>query len=284
MLLKQSFNLDLLKKLERKAINLTEIALERKILCGNGRCDYQKFLIICRKRTGSNFLVSLLQSHPKIRAFGEVFTDDERIYWGYPSYSSSEVVKLRHKEPIEFLDRFVFRDFLKSTKAVGFKLLYPEERTYDRNIICEYLRNIENLKVIHLKRRNILDNYVSHEIARKTDVWIVLQNNQNNNNIKLEINYKKCLDYFQKTKMLEQEYELLFAERSKQIQTVYYEDLIANNATAIEAVQKFLGVKCLPLISYTHQQEKRLLEQIIINYDELKEKFENTPWQSFFNK
>jgi LPS sulfotransferase NodH len=279
MYINKNFDLSALKKLERKAINLTEIALEKNILSGEG--DYQKFLIICRKRTGSNFLVSLLQSHPKIRAFGEVFGDDEQIHWGYPSYSSAKVLQTRKKDPIKFLDQIVFRDFLKSTKAVGFKLLYQEEQNFKIKAICEYLRKIKNLNVIHLKRRNILANYVSWQIAKKTDVWILLKG-KNNHQIQLEIDYQDCLNYFHKTKALEKEHESFFAEHAKQIHNLYYEDLVANTEQEIQGVQRFLGVESLPLTPYTQKQEKRSLQEIITNYDELKEKFESTPWQTFF--
>jgi len=275
----QSLNLSTLKRLERKVINLTEIALEKRIF--SGECDYQKFLIICRKRTGSNFLVSLLQSHPKIRAFGEVFSEDDKIHWGYPSYSSPEILQIRHKAPIEFIEHIVFRDFLKSTKAVGFKLIYQEKQSSNCKIIYEYLHSLKNLKVIHLKRRNIFSNYVSFKMAIKTDIWIKLRN-EGSNNLKLKIDYEDCLDYFQQTRALEKKYELLFSNPSQQIHTLYYEDLVTNKVKAIEDLQEFLEVECLPLVSYTRKQEKRPLSEIVINYNELKEKFENTPWQSFF--
>jgi LPS sulfotransferase NodH len=281
MFIYKSLNLDTLKKLERKAINLTEIALEKKVF--SGKCDYQKFLIICRKRTGSNFLVSLLQSHPKIRAFGEVFSEDDQIYWGYPSYSSPKILQIRQNAPIEFLDRVVFRDFLKSTKAVGFKLIYQENQNENYKIIYDYLRDVKNLKIIHLQRKNILSNYVSLKIAQKTDVWIKIRG-ESINDLKLKINYEDCLNYFQQTRALEKKHEVLFSHKSQQIYNVYYEDLITNKFQAIENLQKFLGIECLPLISYTKKQEKRLLSEIIINYNELKKKFENTPWHSFFHE
>ncbi|MGL5836805.1 MAG: Stf0 family sulfotransferase [Waterburya sp.] len=265
--------------MERKVINLTEIALEKNILSGG--YDYQKFVIICRKRTGSNFLVSLLQSHPKIRAFGEVFGDDEQIHWGYPSYSSAKVLQTRKRDPIKFLDQIVFRDFLKSTKVVGFKLLYQEEQNFSKKTICEYLQKIKNLNVIHLKRRNILANYVSWQIAKKTDVWILLKH-QKNPKPTLEIDYEDCLKYFQKTKALEKEHENFFSNHSKQIHTLYYEDLVTNTEKEIQEIQQFLGVESLPLTPYTQKQEQRPLKEIITNYDELKEKFKDTPWQSFF--
>jgi hypothetical protein len=90
------------------------------------------------------------------------------------------------------------------------------------------------------------------------------------------------LNYFQKTKALEKEHESFFAEHSKQIHTLYYEDLVANTEKEIQDVQQFLGVESLPLTPYTKKQEKRPLKEIITNYDELKEKFEDTPWQTFF--
>ncbi|MGC1246424.1 MAG: hypothetical protein WA865_09455 [Spirulinaceae cyanobacterium] len=50
--------------------------------------------------------MSLLQSHPGIRAFEEIFPKKEtKLHWGYANYPRSpEVIKLRKEQPIQFIN------------------------------------------------------------------------------------------------------------------------------------------------------------------------------------
>lgn len=94
-------NFEIFPKIQRFKVRLDDWLLAKEIVKGQDK--YQKFLVLTRARTGSNFLISLLQSHPEIRAFEEIFTRQKRkINWGYAKYPrSSEVLKMREEEPLK---------------------------------------------------------------------------------------------------------------------------------------------------------------------------------------
>ncbi|AFZ37812.1 sulfotransferase, putative [Stanieria cyanosphaera PCC 7437] len=268
------------KKLERKLINLCEIIVEKKII--SGKRDYKKFLILCRSRTGSNFLVSLLQSHPQIRAFGEVFTEEEHIYWGYPGYNSEQILQLRKNNPIEFLNKVVYRETFPLVSAVGFKLFYDQAKRGQQKNIWGYLQKMSDVKIIHLKRKNILEAHVSHKLAERNNQWILLDNQKELMLEPIALDYDECLQAFEQTKIWETEYEQFFAKYKHPIQTIYYEELVSNTLLITRELQNFLEVNYWFLNTYTKKQNQVSLRDKIINYDELKDKFSKTIWSKFF--
>ncbi len=73
---------------------------------GNSRhSDFQRFIVLSRSRTGSNMLLSFLNSHPNIHAEGEVFN------------------RLNGQNYQEILSR-VFADQPPRILAKGFKIFY----------------------------------------------------------------------------------------------------------------------------------------------------------------
>ena len=254
----------------------------------NSHKDYQKFLIIGHPRTGSNFLVSLLHSHPQIRAFGEVFTEYDDIHWGYSGYKSKKIFDLRYSYPIKFLDDIVYRKTFPSTVvAVGFKLFYFQPKQPHQQVVRKYLQNIKGLKIIHLKRKNIFHTYISHLLAAVTDEWILMSKQKTDSEQtqaqQLTINYEDCLQTFEKIRNWEQEYTNLFSSPTQQLYELWYEELASDTAQQTKKLQAFLGVEERQLTTYTKKQPKKPIEQIVANYDELKEKFQDTCWHEFFN-
>ena len=274
-------SLTLTQKLTRKAINISELPWLDLIIPKSK--NYQKFIILCRSRTGSNYLVSLLQSHPQIRAFGEVFTNYDKIHWGYPGYDSHQILELRQDKPIDFLNKIVYRSFLTNVSAVGFKLFYNQANYGKQKAIWDYLRYDKNLKVIHLKRKNVFQAHVSHKLAEKTKEWISI--NIRANPWKTEsiwLDYADCLQIFEQTKYWETEYAKLFANYPDRIHELYYEDLANNTEEVTQKIQDFLGVEHRSLAAYTKKQSSVPIEQQVVNYLELKTKFQGTEWQSYF--
>ncbi|MGB3693014.1 MAG: hypothetical protein WBG70_20955 [Spirulinaceae cyanobacterium] len=97
-------NSEIIPKIQRFKVRLDDWLLAKKLLPDQDK--YQKFIVLTRARTGSNFLMSLLQSHPGIRAFEEIFPKKEtKLHWGYANYPRSpEVIKLRKEQPIQFIN------------------------------------------------------------------------------------------------------------------------------------------------------------------------------------
>ena len=133
--------------------------------------DYQKFIIMGMPRSGSNFLASSLRSRKNIITYGELFSEkshDRRdIQWDTPGYTATEeALMLRDSDPVAFLESMVFKKMPTYVEAVGFKLFYHHA---DENWECvwPYLKE-QNLKVLHLKRRNYLKVRLSMSVAMRT--------------------------------------------------------------------------------------------------------------------
>ena len=135
------------------------------------------FCILASGRTGSNLLVSKLNSHPEVACHWEVF-DSETVhtlfgggtYCPRAKHDAPEAASLRDKkrrdlQPEAFLDELLAasRRHYPEAAALGFKILFHQNRgmlervTADRDII----------KVV-LERENKLDQYASLKIALKT--------------------------------------------------------------------------------------------------------------------
>lgn len=127
-----------------------------------------RFVIITAARTGSNALVNALTNHADIHCDYEVFHPLEI----YTAGDSPFDIAARDADPITFIrtvmDWNAGRYPAKST--YGFKLFFGHsDAVYDRLI------EDETWQKILLRRDNILDQYVSEDIARQSAKWNSMQ-------------------------------------------------------------------------------------------------------------
>jgi len=138
----------------------------------SGHHDYVKFLVLGRSRTGSNYLRGLLNSHSQIVVFGEIFKNYQGIEWGMDGYPQSGLaLKLFQNDPAGFLDRVVFGRYPKNTAAVGFKLFYYHAQQGELNRIWSHIKLRTDIRILHVKRKNILRTHLSRQKAELTDKW-----------------------------------------------------------------------------------------------------------------
>ena len=224
----------------------------------------KQFIVLTRSRTGSNFLISLLNSHPAIEAKGELLAR-------------------RKKRSFERLIEIGLSSDDEQVKAAGFKIFYYHPVDADGTEIWNTLINIPDLHVIHLKRRNILRTLVSRKLADLNNVW---------QQTAADISPKsrtKCVSFeveelesgFRRTKGWEEKGGLDF--KSQSIIEVYYEDLVRDTKVICGGVYDFLGVSAWDPTSSLVRQNPEKLADLISNFDELKEKFSGTRWAGFFD-
>ena len=248
-----------------------------------GHRDYQRFIILGTGRTGSNFLQSLLNSHSQIVAFGEIFQSYDAIRWDYVSYpleAPRHQLSLCQRDPIRFVETHVFARFPKEISAVGFRLFYSHAQHPSQRCLWPHLRDCKDLKIIHLKRRNVLRRYLSHRVAKESGRWRVLSGQTGGDTVSVRLDYDDCLQWFTKTREQEQKHDVLFADHD--MIDLFYKDLSRDYAGEMRRVQQFLGVEYQQVIPATHKQAKRPLSAAISNYHELKQEFKGTPWEEFF--
>jgi LPS sulfotransferase NodH len=124
------------------------------------------YTIICYPRTGSNYLVRLLNQHSDITAHSELF-DKSVIYSTPQPISDPAVIAKRDDNPIIYL-LHLFNEC--KTPVCGFKLLLHHNK-----VVIDYV--LENsFRLLILERENVLAQYSSFLIARQTQQWTLRKN------------------------------------------------------------------------------------------------------------
>lgn len=134
--------------------------------------DYTRFVILSGARTGSTVLAQALNSSPDIICFREVFNYTlHAIDYSVAGYDngSAEDLALRARDPIGFLRERIFCRHPDEVRAVGFKFHYLHFWGFPG--LWEALAEDQQLRVLHLKRLNLLRMLLSLRIAESTGVW-----------------------------------------------------------------------------------------------------------------
>lgn len=241
---------------------------------------YTRFVIISRGRSGTSLLRSLLNNHPQVTTFGEIFRRYGAIGWDKPHYrSSSAQLELIQVDPVAFLQKYLFCKYPKQIRAVGFKLFYYHARNPEWESMWQYLKASEDIQVIHLKRENMLATRLSLKRAFMTDAWS--STNRTAGALPpLELDYEDCLEAFTQTRQWETQIATQFA--GPRLLEMTYEALCEDREAEMKRVQAFLGLAYRPTATSLRQQNQQPLSKSIANYYELKEQFSGTPWLQFF--
>ena len=238
----------------------------------------EKFVIVSAGRSGSNFLGHIIGSHPNVTYWHELF-----------NRNNAEVVALltRHKmllhdkgDPIKYLGTLYDSPYnTPEIKAVGFKLLYPHARTTSWKCVWDYIR--QDTHVIHLKRRNILDSYLSYRLADRENSYVSWKQDVGYNETPLRI---EMVDVKQAIKSLKRKVREMdfFLKYSNHIE-VFYED-ICRFPVIMGEIQKFIGVEPISLEPQTYRQRKKPKSVMISNYEELKSQFRDSQFWEYFDE
>lgn len=244
---------------------------------------YQKFVIICTARTGSTMLWSYLNSHPDILCLSSVYDRSDRINFGrfygdLPDvYWDSQLVKERDKNPVGFLETYIFKTFSRRYKAVGFKYFYYNDRfLQNKNELIDYFATNTDIKFLHIKRRNLLASLFSYKRAFSQDQWITADID-----FKTKICVSECERYFKTTIDQQKRFDNLFKRRSFQI---VYEDIALRPQKILIDLQKFIKVSPVRLETEMVKNKNKKLSETITNFAELKSHFKNSIYSDYFNE
>jgi LPS sulfotransferase NodH len=244
------------------------------------KSDPEPLLVICHSRTGSNFLLWLLESHPRIAHIGEPFGTNELVHpW--------VVSRIHEIGALGYLKERLQRKSNERVTVFKFQYVHFESEYEERwNIsgmdnIRTYLTGELNIKVVHLKRRNRLENLISHRLAEVTKKYILFDPKKRVGDLQVEITPDECVSEFEKVAAFEKYYSELFANHS--VLEIYYEDLYKSIQSEGRRILDFLGIKRASLRERTVKQNIRPMREVLKNYDELKEHFTGTVWENMFS-
>lgn len=231
-------------------------------LFGNRR--YTKFVMISDSRTGSTLVNNMLGFHPNIITKGEVFRE-------LPNKSSRQVWNE------------LFRKYPRKIKYVGFKLFYHHPLTGDKEV-WDLVEKDRSIIIVHLIRKNILRSLVSKKIGIKTKRWTENVNSAASidlKNKKIELLPEECEGFFEEIDGYQKKIDRSFPNHT--IIPVTYEDLAKNRRAVIDGLYSKFGLRAYERDSELKKQNPESLEDLILNYYELKDHFRGSKWEIFFN-
>jgi LPS sulfotransferase NodH len=244
-----------------------------KSLSAVGHTHYTPFLILTRDRTGSNMLVQYLNSHTAIRCEYEALA----FLNGLPG--PKIINKLYGKQPF-----FIH--------AKGFKVFYYHPIDADessRILTWRKLESIPHLRLIHLRRCNILETAVSSKLAYETGIYGDLGGKAITSTpsslarkiSSIDFPVDKLQAVFEQTRRWEEDWPKRFSNCPQL--DITYEDLIANPYSELSRVCRFLGIT-KPYTPQTNFRKQRTMSirASLTNYEDLKKYFSSTPWAEFF--
>ena len=136
------------------------------------------------------------------------------------------------------------------------------------------------IRVIHLRRRNMLAQYYSLRLAHETNSWTKAAMPKGDP-VSMSLDPQACKDHFGWVRALEEECAAFFVRND--VHDIWYEDLVSDQARTIAGIQDFLGLPRHFAKPTIVRQRTTPLRAAIANYDDLREQLTDTPWAVFFD-
>ena len=235
--------------------------------------DDTKFIISCAARTGSTMLVHLLRANPNILCHGEVYGGETLgSIWGKYRQLREEdenfdraLHRMAEGGPEDFLNSVVFDN--QGRQAVGFKYKTDESLGEWRDTITKFVAADRDIKVIHLIRKDLLDQFISHHVVTsQTSVTFAHKAEDIPEAQPFTVEPDYVLDYLKDVQAREE--QSLEVYQGHELYTVSYEDLVAEKQEVHNGLQEFLGLTP----SQLHTTTKKLIPDnkvLLINRDEV---------------
>ncbi len=229
-------------------------------------------------RSGSTFLVDLLDSHPDVSCLREIFHEfeTEEGWTRRPQFTTRESVRAQ-------LDRI----YTSKYKASGFKYKYPTQYQFYPDVYEYLLERADKLHIIYLHRKNLLKAAISKQNQLRLINMGKNSNLTEKDNVdlgKIHLDIDRALGYMN----LRQEYDRKYYEELKRFQHKYvlaYEDLLQDTRSVLKDVFSFLNVD-----SYYEASAKTVkitnddIQKAVANYEELVQTLTGTEYEQFLTE
>lgn len=228
-----------------------------------------RFVILHATRTGSNYLCTVLNSHPDILCHHEIFNPHVVGVARHLQEQGFELgtIEERERDPQAFLDRVWRTDF--GHAAVGFKLCLWQHEPAWHAVLAD-----PSVRKIILKRRNRVRAFVSLLLARQTGEWVVYDDRgAPARRPRIEVDADALLDNIALHARFYRETEAALAASGQGHCPLWYEDLFAPGG--LDPALALLGVAGLPARpeGQTWKLNPGSLRDTVANFDALSQRF-----------
>lgn len=254
-------------------------------------------VLVASARTGSSWLVSLLDSHPAIRFHGELFNLEQaplralRDPLGYlatrlspaPGVAVVGFKLLQHQSRVEYLNDFLRELDQGRASEVDWRRHFPSRPVGGASVpampaLWEALRG-GGWRVIHLQRRNLLRQRISHArlMARSRARW----GGGSSGAAPVLLPAADLTRAFDRHAAAVTAVRAFFADVP--VLEMAYEDLVAAPDHQQRQLLRFLQVPLAPLRSALPRPAPRPLRDELANYDEVARALGGTPWAALLD-
>jgi hypothetical protein len=239
-----------------------------------------RFVVIASPRTGSNYLCSLLDSHPDVICHHELFNPKGIHYalgWRDDPIDLGSVAE-RDADPGAFVRRVWAHD--RGHHSVGFKLGIGHPPAAFEEVYSD-----GGVRRIVLSRRNRVKAYVSEQIAATEGRWTHYDTNPADVvPLRVRVDAGALLEWTNAIDVYYDEVRSRVVDGVTKVMEVDYEDLFSTDTE--ESVLRFLNLFPAPegLSARTLKRNSDNLRDVVENYDELVDRLEGTPLGSCFTE
>lgn len=223
---------------------------------------YRKIVVVGSARTGSNLLLSYLNSHRHVEVKGELF--------GY----------LEGKTCDEIWNS-TFRKKVPWIKWFGFKIFHEQPLDSQDTQVWNFIRDDKGILIIHINRINTLRTYLSHQIASQTGSWTQIYSEKP----LIPADKRISLDLGNLLTKLE---AMELADKAALSQftmhkycQVSYEQLVDNPQGEMEKVFHQMDLKIGKVQTKLVKQNPEPLKELVSNYADLTEALKGTKYERF---
>ena len=253
---------------------------------------YRSICVVSAQRTGSNHLMSRF-CEQEYENLGEAFRRPGRVdpatvvdnsgrgrsspLAGLPE----EIGSLRFTAPGEFLDRAVVGrgEYEKHTLwKVQYQNVFSEDGASWRTLLIDYLRRRQEICVVLLTRDNLVERFVSQQVARETGHWAVLPDEAAGPGDPIRIRPRHLLANIERIESQADQARRLF-ERDRMVE-VSYEEFVAKPEQVRADLERGLDMP-IRFQESRFAKQGRPLRETVQNYDEIRSALLGTPWERF---
>ncbi len=236
-------------------------------------------VVLTTQRTGSTFLVECLNSHPDIECASEILIGSPDTFGPERRGRFNRTVKI-----VNILRRGAWRPGNRmsrlyaggTARVKAFKAMYNQ---LANPFALRYLRRNEDIRVLHLRRENLLKAHVSRLLMRKRDR---VQTTTPVDVVTTHVDPRQAIFSMRKAQSQHERFEALFAGHPR-IQIAYEELFDGANLQAItaERICDFLGVARHRMSSRILKLNPESLRDMVTNYDELEAAVSHSEFADF---
>jgi hypothetical protein len=233
-----------------------------------GRGEIVKFVLLFTGRSGSSYLMDLLDSHPDIRAQGEIL---------------ASATHLGAEDQLKHVREFFSPGVLRAYKVIGFKTKLVD--IFEPTDFSQLLHEMK-CRIIVMNRENVVKSVVSRIFAERIyetySEWNITKQSMRLPPIDIAPDiFENFLQHKEKV-----EEELFSFVESIQLPKTFvtYEDLLRDPQRCLKGILEFLDVPSVPLNSDIKKHTSDNLRQVVSNFSEIRAKYVGTRYESMFDE